>query len=261
MNTFYAVFAFIFGTVFGSFYNVVIYRLPAQLPIANDRSMCFSCKHKLGALDLIPLISYIFLGGKCRYCKAKISPRYFIIELVTGLLFLVSFLKFGLSINFLVAVVFLSCLIIVAMIDLDTSSIYDIVLVIFGCVLAVILIFQNGFSIFLKENLIGAIIGFAIYYLIYFVSKIIYKQEAFGYGDVLLNTFIGLYLGKLFIIVSSFLSFIIALIFIGILTLLGKKFSLKAELPFGPYMCLSALMMTFYGQMLIDWYISNILGL
>ena len=108
---------FLFGTVFGSFYNVVIYRLPLEMSIAKGRSMCFACKHPLGFFDLFPLFSYLLLGGKCRYCKTKYSPRYFFVELLTGILFLVAYLKFSITYDFALMIVFWSMLVIVALID------------------------------------------------------------------------------------------------------------------------------------------------
>lgn len=249
-----SVFAFIMGTIFGSFYNVVIYRLPMELSIAEGRSMCFSCKHSLGFLDLIPLFSYLFLGGKCRYCKSKFSIRYFLIELITGILFLISYLHFGLSLKTLLMIVFWSMLLIVAMIDIDTMSIYDIVLIVFSGASLIIIVADYGWEA--KTYLLGAAVGFLIYYMIYIGAKLVYKQEAFGFGDVLLNGAIGLVLGFPNIILQSFLSFFVSLFFVLIFAIIGKKIKLKQEIPFGPYMCISAIIISLYGDTLIRWYLA-----
>lgn len=248
---------FLFGTVFGSFYNVVIYRLPLEMSIAKGRSMCFACKHPLGFFDLFPLLSYILLGGKCRYCKTKYSPRYFFVELLTGALFLVAYLKFSITYDFALMIVFWSMLVIVALIDLDTMSIYDIVLIVFSAIMAIILFISKGFGI--KDHILGAIIGAFIYYAIYFVSKIIYKQEAFGFGDVLLNASIGLVLGPAYIVLSSFLSFFVGVFFIAIFAVFGKKFKVRQEIPFGPYMCIAAFIICIYGEEMVNFYISRFL--
>lgn len=251
-------FVFLFGATFGSFYNVVIYRIPLDMSIAKGRSMCFSCKHNLNALDLFPLFSYIFLRGKCRYCGEKISIRYFLVELLTGILFLVAYIKFSISYEFVLMIIFWSMLVIVGFIDFDTMAIYDIVLVVFSSIILIILFLYKGLEI--RHNIFAAFIGFAIYYTIYFVAKIIYKQEVFGFGDVLLNTSIGLVLGYPKIIIASFLSFFIGLFFIIILALIGKKIQLKQEIPFGPYMCISAFLMSLYGQNIIDFYMSTFIN-
>lgn len=248
---------FLFGSIFGSFYNVVIYRLPLDMSIAKGRSMCFTCKHSLGFFDLFPIFSYIFLGGKCRYCKTKYSPRYALVELLTAVLFLVAYLKFSISYEFLLMAVFWSMLVIVAFIDLDTMSIYDIVLIVFSGIMAVILLISKGMGII--DNLFGSLIGAFIYYSIYFISKMVYKQEAFGFGDVLLNASIGLVLGKAYIVISSFLSFFVGVAFIGIFSLLGKKFKIKQEIPFGPYMCIAAFIVCVFGDEMVSFYIQNFL--
>ena len=165
---------FLFGTVFGSFYNVVIYRLPAEMPISKGRSMCFTCKHPLGPLDLVPLLSYIFLGGKCRYCKTKFSPRYFFVELLTGLLFLLAYYKYSISIELILMCIFFSMLVIVGFIDWDTFYIYDDVLKIFAVLLGIVLVIDKKTDV--MPNILGALIGAAIYAAIYFLSKIIFKQ-------------------------------------------------------------------------------------
>lgn len=252
--TFYYIYAFLFGTVFGSFYNVVIYRLPIHMPIIHGRSMCVSCKHELGAFDLVPLLSYLFLRGRCRYCGAKISPRDFVIELVTGLIFLTTVMRFGFNVISLMLLVFFSSLIIVGMIDFDTSEIYDVVLIVFGLILAVLMFSVKGWYVFLLENISGAAIGFLVYFLIYCISKKIYGQESFGFGDVLFNTYIGFFLGRTLALAASLFAFIIAALILLILMLFGKKFGLKSELPFGPFMCISAFIITFFGHEMFNWY-------
>ena len=122
----YLILAFILGAVIGSFLNVVIIRTPRKESIIgnnNGGSHCMSCNHKLGVLDLFPIFSYIFLGGKCRYCKAKISPRYWIVELATALLFTLALVVFGISYKLLIAFVLISALVVASGIDIDTMEI------------------------------------------------------------------------------------------------------------------------------------------
>lgn len=250
---------FLFGTVFGSFYNVVIYRLPAEMSISKGRSMCFTCKHPLGPLDLVPLLSYIFLGGKCRYCKTKFSPRYFFVELLTGLLFLLAYYKYSISIELILMCIFFSMLVIVGFIDWDTFYIYDDVLKIFAVLLGIVLVIDKKTDV--MPNILGALIGAAIYAAIYFLSKIIFKQEAFGQGDIYLNAVIGLVIGSPYIAITSIFSFFVGLFFIIIFKLLGRKFEMRQEIPFGPYMCISAVIISTFGSDMVRFYVDNFLYL
>lgn len=253
-NLLYYILMFLLGIIFGSFYNVIIYRLPLNMSISKGRSMCFNCKHTLGVLDLIPLFSYIFLKGRCRYCKAKFSPRYFIIEFITGTLFVLSLYFFGTTIACIYFILFWSMLLITAVIDYDEGYIYTNLLLSFlaPAVIIKFLLFKHNFL----ESLISGLVGFVIYYVIYFVSKKIYKKEAFGLGDVQLMCVIGLFLDTKLTILTSFLSFIVALVFIIVFSLFGKKINLAQEVPFGPYMCITAFIVSIYGDRLINWYIS-----
>lgn len=253
MNILYYVFVFMFGCSFGSFYNVIIYRLPLNMSIAKGRSMCFSCKNQLHAIDLVPLLSYVFLRGKCRYCGAKIFPRYFVIEFTTGILFVLAYHLFSFPFGFLFMVLFWSMLLITAMIDLDEGYIYNSVLIIFTIPILLIklLVFKNS----IVNIIISGLAGFIIYFIIYFVSKKIYGREAFGMGDCYLMTAIGLILDMSLTIICAFMSFIVALIIIIILSLFGGKFKLSQELPFGPYMCITAFILSIFGQQLINIYI------
>lgn len=268
------IFVFLFGIIFGSFYNVVIYRLPAEMPISKGRSMCFNCKHILGFFDLFPLFSYLFLGGKCRYCKAKISPRYFFVELLTGILFVLAYVKYSLSYEFIILCVFFSMLIIVGFIDYDTMYIYDCVLWIFSGITFILMIIYNAMNIIessayehtfntifiyvitsMKYNILGLVVGAFIYFAIYYIAKMLYGKEAFGVGDIFLNAAIGFVMGTPYIVISSFFAFFVGLFFIVIFAILGKKFKLKQEVSFGPYMCVSAVIISLYGSEMINYYI------
>ena len=114
---------FIFGSCIGSFLNVVIYRTPLIMSIVNGPSHCFTCGERIKPYDLIPIVSWLFLGGKCRNCKAKISGRYTVVEALTGLLFLAAYLRFDFSLQMLVAVIYFSLLIVLSCIDIDHMEI------------------------------------------------------------------------------------------------------------------------------------------
>lgn len=261
---------FIYGIVFGSFYNVVIYRLPIEKSIAKGRSFCPSCGTTLRAKDLVPLLSWVFLGGKCRYCKSKISVRYPMIELVTGFLFVLAYQHFEMGAPFVLYCSFYSMLLITTMIDWDHMFVSEEVLIGFSLISFACLVWMkvswidfNSFLlslVSLKDNLFGLLIGFVSYGAIYLAAKAIYKQEAFGSGDVILMAAIGLVLGVRDTVMTAFMAFYIAMIFIVLMKLLGKKFKLRDEIPFGPYMCIGALIASLYGEELFSFYMRLLFG-
>ena len=188
----YLILAFILGAVFGSFLNVVIIRTPRKESIIgnnNGGSHCMSCNHKLGILDLFPIFSYIFLGGKCRYCKAKISPRYWIVELATALLFTLALVVFGISYKLLIAFVLISALVVASGIDIDTMEIpygVSLLIALLGVTETIVSIFTNEMPWY--DHLIGvAVIAVPFAVLALF--------GAMGGGDVQLMAASGLLLG------------------------------------------------------------------
>ncbi len=181
----FIVMAFILGSVIGSFLNVVILRTPLKQSIVVNRSHCMTCGNQLKNIDLIPIFSYIFLGGKCRFCKSKISPRYWIVELTTALMYVLSICVLGISVELLYALVLLPVLIVASGIDIDYMQIpYTCSIII--AVLGVISIFTDGAP--WHEHLLGAVIiavPFAILAIL----------GAMGGGDVQLMAAAGLLLG------------------------------------------------------------------
>lgn len=253
---------FLLGIVFGSFYNVVIYRVPNDISVAKGRSFCPNCKTQLNALDLVPVFSQLFLKNKCRYCKQKISLRYPMIELATGLLFALAYLVFGLSRELVMILPFWSMLLITAVIDLDEMSIYDGILWIGTAPAAVYLIWEGIETAswgHLLEHGIGFALGFGSFLLIYWIVKLIYKEEKFGFGDVMLMGSIGLCLKWRGTIIAFLLSFFLAVLGVAIQRLLGKGMKRDTELPFGPYMCIAALLTSIFGERIWAWYMSMFL--
>ena len=145
MMIYYSIVVFIFGTVLGSFYNVVAYRLPKGESIVKPASHCPKCNHQLGASELVPIFSYIFLKGKCKNCHDKISPFYTIFEFITGCLFLLSYLIFGFSIEFYIALIFASMSIIIFISDYQTMIISDEVLISAIILLIICFFIKGGF--------------------------------------------------------------------------------------------------------------------
>ncbi len=242
MQIFIYVMIFAFGLVLGSFYNVIGYRVPKKESIVFPASHCPKCKHKLKMLDLIPVFSYLFLGGKCRYCKKKISVIYPIIELLTAGLFVLSYYLYGPTINFLIAITFSSVVAITIASDIRYMVIDDWVLVIGGLIILVLGFIDGGLPK-VGDLLLNAGISFAIILIIKIAADYSFKKEAMGGGDVKLMTLIGaLVTYKMSIIVlclSAFIAFPYA-----IYIYFSKDEHL---LPLGPFLCISGLIIFFLG--------------
>lgn len=237
---------FIFGAIIGSFLNVCIIRIPKQESIVTGGSHCTSCQASIKPYDNIPIISYLVLRGKCRQCKASFSPRYALIEALTGGIHVINYLSLGLTTALVVNLIFSSILIIIAFIDLDTMIINDRFQII---ILALSIIWH----VINQSSPINQISGALIVSIPLFIIAIV--TGGIGGGDVKLMFVAGLYLG----FSNTLVAFFIASITGGIyaLYLLGaNKAGRKSEIPFGPFLCLGLLMSSLYGQQLFDWYLS-----
>ena len=227
---------FIMGTVFGSFYNVVGYRVPKGESIMYPPSHCTKCNHKLGPLELLPILSYIFLGGKCKNCKDKISCFYPIFEFMTGLLFALSYVVFGLTLDCLLSIVFISMLLIIIISDYQTMIIPDSVLIFFGITILVIKYFIVGYPSILY-CLLDGVIAFMFMFLIKKLGDFLFKKESMGGGDIKLLGVFGIMFGYIMAMFSVFLASVIGLPIS--LILIRKKDS--HEIPFGPFLAVAAI--------------------
>jgi leader peptidase (prepilin peptidase) / N-methyltransferase len=239
------VFAFIFGAAIGSFLNVCIFRLPAETSIVKPASQCPYCHHHIRYRDNIPLISFILLRGKCRDCGGKISWRYPLVELITALLALLLFIKFGLTLKFLVFFIFTAVLIVITFIDLDHQIIPDIITLpgipIFF--LAAIFLVQIPWL----EALLGLLIGGGVLFTIALVYELITKREGMGGGDIKLLAMIGGFLGwKSLMFILLFSSFSGAIV--GITAMIINKQDMKYAVPFGPFLSAAAVAYIFWGE-------------
>lgn len=233
-------FLFILGIFFGSFLNVLIYRLWNNQSILG-RSFCDNCKRKLLWYDLIPLLSFILLSGKCRFCKKKISLQIPLVELVTGFLFAAYFLKVQtLDFAFLLNVLILSGLTVIFLSDANFEIIPDKILL----PLLILALFLNS-KFLLPHILIGGI-SFLIFFLIFYFSK----GKAFGFGDVKFAGVLGVILGFPLTFVSFYISFLTGAIVSLILVLWRKKF-LGDTIPFGPFLSLGAVLSIFLGDKMV----------
>jgi len=273
-STLFITISVILGLLVGSFLNVVIYRMPKimerewhnnclelqgmEIPeqpkfsISKPRSACPHCGHQITALENIPVISYLFLQGKCSSCKAKISPRYPLIEALTGLLIGLVSWKFGYSSLTLFAWVFTFALITLTFIDFDTQLLPDdITLPLLWLGLFVNL--TNGFAT-LKSAVIGAIAGYLILWSIYWIFKLVTGKEGMGYGDFKLLAAIGAWLGWQLLPAVILLSSIVGVI-IGVGLIIYAKRGREVPMPFGPFLALGGIATLFFGPQLASYYL------
>ncbi len=250
--------AFMLGAVFGSFYNVVIHRLPLGQSIVRPASRCPGCGEAIAPYDNIPVASFLFLGGKCRHCKSPISLRYPLVEAVSGLLALFLFRRYGLHPQLPIEFLFCSLLLIITMIDLDTMEIPD-VLSLPGIVLGLAFSLLTPRLTF-YQSLLGIFAGGGTFYLIAAGYSLVRRKEGLGGGDIKLLAMIGAFLGwqgaAFTVFASSVLGMIVA---IPLLWRSGK--GLGSALPFGPFLAVGAVCYLFWGELLCHWYFSTLLGM
>jgi len=232
MNIIYPVFAFLFGAVFGSFMNVLIYRMPRSLSIVTPRSFCPKCKKPIPAYENIPILSYALLRGRCARCRAPISWQYPAVEAMTGLVFLFLFLRYGPSFDFLFFLFFFCGLIVISGIDFSHQEI-ALEIAIPGIVIGIL--YQLT-----KHNLLFGIIGAAFGGFLILMFRVFggwaYKKEVMGMGDVYLIAMIGAFVGFPNIILAIFIGALIAAT-AGIIyaAMIHKKIS-ETFIPFGPFL-------------------------
>jgi leader peptidase (prepilin peptidase)/N-methyltransferase len=237
---------FLLGATLGSFFNVIIYRLPKKISIIKPPSHCPDCGKKIQWKDNIPILSYIILNGKCRNCDFHIPIRYLVVETITAFLFLFSYFRFGISLELCTFLIFISLLIPISFIDLQTTFIPDS-LSILGIILGLVLSVFRGLALI---SFIGATVGAALIFMIIVVGKRVYKQEVMGYGDIKLTAMIGAFVGwagvLLTIMIGSFLGAVY-----GLVQIKRGKLTMKSQIPFGPYLAIGGIISFLYGKWII----------
>jgi leader peptidase (prepilin peptidase)/N-methyltransferase len=250
-----SLFVFVFGSAVGSFLNVVIYRLPAGLSLINPPSRCPKCGHTLGKNENIPILGWIWLKGRCKWCKTPISPRYPLVEAVTGLMFCAVFwqAQFNFGLVTWGSWVLLSWLLALSLIDLDTMTLPN-ALTQSGLVLGLGFQFLQGWqqgqiSSYLMTGIFSAVLGIWLFDGIGWLGSLLLKTEALGGGDPKLTALIGAWLGWQNLLVATFLACAIGSLVGGVgmgLGLIGKK----QPIPFGPFLALGAALALFFGTYL-----------
>lgn len=248
-------FSAILGLAMGSFANVVIFRVPNHESVITPRSKCPSCKKYLAWYDNIPLLSFILLGGKCRFCKQSISPRYPLVELLTALLFVAVYWKFGPTLETIWYMSLVFILVITAFVDLDHMIIPQ------SFINAGLFVGGLGLLAFWDSRWISSLIGAALIsgflFLAGLMGKGMFHKESMGSGDVLLGLVIGMFLGWKLSIVMLFLSFLSAAVIL-LLLMAVKKVKTGMQIPFGPFLALGTLLALFLGDFFIHVYMTYI---
>lgn len=249
----FPVFAFIFGMVVGSFLNVCICRMPKNESIVSPPSHCPGCSYQIRWYDNIPVLSYLFLRGKCRGCGTHISLQYPMVELLNGTLTLFLFLRFGPTPAFAVLFLFCSALVVITFIDIEHQIIPDEISlsgIVIGFVLS---FFLNGHT--WLNSLLGILLGGGSLLLVAYAYQRLTGKDGMGGGDIKLLAMMGAFLGWKAVPFIIFASSLVGSI-IGVSIMLFQKKDSKLAIPFGPYLAFGAVLYIFYGKPLIRWYLS-----
>ena len=247
METLYLIIFFIFGSIMGSFYHVIATRLSTGKSIMFPQSHCEKCNHELKWYELIPIISYLIQGGKCRNCKEKLPISYLMIELCTGILFAVCYHKFGFTIELLTSLIFVSSLIIIIISDIEYMIILDEVLIF--SVTAIIIIDLISIGVYdTCLRILAGVGAFITMLLIKKIGDIAFKQESLGGGDIKLMFLIGLVIGYPMSVCNIFFATFIAFP-IALILLIAKKDNI---IPFGPFLSMAAIILYIWGLTFTD---------
>jgi leader peptidase (prepilin peptidase) / N-methyltransferase len=245
---------FVLGTLFGSFANVCIYRLPQHLSLVFPGSQCPCCQEALRPWQNIPLLSYVLLGGRCATCKTAISPRYPLVELGNGLLYVWLYYHYHFSVQAMVFALLATALLIVSCIDLAHTIIPDAITlpgIVVGLSTSLWLT-----PVGIGNAVLGAFMGGGLFLLIAVLSVVILQREGMGGGDIKLIAMIGAFLGWHAVLVTIFLGAVLGAL-VGTVLMLLRRQGRKEPVPFGPFLAIGALLTMVWGGTLLTWYASR----
>ena len=237
MDLYIYIVLFIFGSIMGSFLNVLAVRLSNNESILWPSSHCHNCSHKLKWYELIPIVSYVIQRGKSRCCKTRIPISYLIVEVVTAVLYMVSYHSFGLSYEFVISLVFISSLIVVIVSDIEYMIILDEVIAVSSILIILLDLVFFGID-YTAEKIIAGILAFGTMFVIKLIGDKIFNKESMGGGDIKLMFLFGIVIGYALSICDIFLATFIAFP-VAIYILLSRKDNL---IPFGPFLAMAAIL-------------------
>ncbi|MFB4162924.1 A24 family peptidase [Alteribacillus sp. JSM 102045] len=247
MELFWWLYIFIVGLVLGSFFNVVGRRLPKGESIIQPRSHCESCRQTLKAVDLVPVLSFVILKGKCRMCGIKIAFIYPLLELISGILFSAALITFGWSWHFVAVILLISLLLIITVSDMEFMLIPDKILIVFAILIFLLRVTMAPLDPW-WALLAGSVVGFSLLLFIAIISK-----GGMGGGDIKLFAVLGLFFGVQEIILVLFLSIFLGA-FLGGLGILIGKIKRGTPMAFGPDIAGGSLITLFFGNEIVQWY-------
>lgn len=256
---------FLFGACWGSFLNVCIYRIPAELSVIKPRSRCPKCMTNLAWKDNIPIFGWLLLRGKCRYCKVPISARYPAVELLTAILFVLVWLRFPYDVLLLPYWLMVFGLLLGTFVDIDEMWLPDRCTIggmIVGPIFSFLIPSMHGVEGHvdgLIKSLIGMAFGFGLFWAISGLGRLILKKDAMGFGDVKLMGALGAFLGLESVIFITFVSSLVGAVIGVALIALGKR-ELQSKIPFGPYIALAAMIWLLGGSGWWDAYTGWVTG-
>ena len=253
---------FIFGAIVGSFLNVCIVRLPKDESVVQPPSHCPNCAAGIAFYDNIPLVSYILLLGRCRFCREWISPRYFLVELLMASLAVGLYYEFGLGLAFIVSTVFVAALIVISFIDLAVRIVPDVISlpgIVAGLLFSLIgrYVIDDPFELVPSpiSALLGVLVGGGFLLALAWAYEAVTGVEGMGGGDIKLLAMIGAFLGWPSIPITLFFSSLGGSV-IGLTAMMVKGVGRRYALPFAPFLCLGALFYVFFGKEIIQLYLS-----
>ncbi|HEY0828861.1 MAG TPA: prepilin peptidase [Bacilli bacterium] len=249
----YIVLIALFGLFIGSFLNVVAIRTLKKESLSLPPSHCMHCNHRLGPLDLVPVLSYLLLRGKCRYCRAEISPAYAIWETTTALLFGLLAWQLGPTTELIVALFFASILVVIVQTDFREMIIPDRVVYFAMAVGFLLRIIIHPLPLW--NHLSAFLIGGGSLFLIAIVGSAIFKKDAMGGGDIKLLAFVGLILGIQLTLLTIFLASLIGTLY-GLLLIVLRRYNRNKYIPFGPFIAAGSLIAYLWGDSWIEWYVN-----
>ncbi len=254
---FLLIITFIFGSIIGSFLNVVIYRIPREKSIVFPSSSCPSCGYKIKWYENIPVLSFLILKGKCKNCNEPISIRYPLVEILTGISAVLVYIKWNFGLEFIFYFLFICLIISIIFIDIDFRIIPD-ELNLIGFISGIVFSFiRNDFSIL--DAVLGAITGAGFLYLVGYLYLKFRGIEGLGLGDVKMLAFVGTYVGWFGSLFTIFFGSVLG-VFVGVaLSLIRKKkYEGQLEIPFGPFLGIAAVIYLFFGEKIKDFYFGGI---
>lgn len=250
---------FVIGAIFGSFANVIIYRLPRGLSVVRPRSFCPSCKKTIPWWANIPIFSFLFLRARCAFCGSPISPRYFFVELFTAGLFLAAYLAAGGGWKLLFLFYLNFALVAIFFIDLEFRIIPDW-FTLPGIVLGLAYACLNP-DVGWKAGLIGILVGGGGFLLLAYAGELLFKKESMGGGDIKMAAMLGAFLGWQKLMLVFFLASLVAVLTFLLFRLLKPKSLTDRLVPFGPFLAFAALVAYYWGGSLISLYAENFLAI